>query len=239
MNKKIAILISSVIASVGGLVTTQAVQAGVSANVALTTHYIFRGQDISSREPAIQGGFDYSHANGLYTGIWASSANTGTETDGTIEMDYYIGYSREFSEYGVGIDFGYVQYDYPHTGTDDNEIYGVVSYSFGESGDLSASFWLELDDSTIIVDGEESASGGNAGTFTYMNVGYTLPLPNKFEFEFATGYQTYDDDTDGVKDYMLSISRPFGGVDLALSYSDSDAEVDKSNFFTLTLAKSL
>lgn len=236
-KKKVAILISGVMAGIGGLVTMPAAQADVSANVALTTHYIFRGQDFSNRAPAIQGGFDYSHESGIYTGIWASSSDTGVGE--TIETDYYIGYSREFSEYGVGIDLGYVQYDYPHTGSDDNEIYGVVSYSFGESGDLSASLWLELDDSTIMDEGKEVANGGNAGTFVYMNLGYALSLPNKFELEIATGYQTFDDDTDEVLDYVLSIARPFAGVDLALSYSDSDAEVDKSNFFTLTLAKSL
>jgi uncharacterized protein (TIGR02001 family) len=45
----------------------------ISANVSITTDYLFRGITQSSHSPAIQGGFDYAHDSGLYLGTWGSS----------------------------------------------------------------------------------------------------------------------------------------------------------------------
>jgi uncharacterized protein (TIGR02001 family) len=42
-----------------------------SANVALTSDYVFRGVSQTDEDPAIQGGFDVSHDSGLYIGTWA------------------------------------------------------------------------------------------------------------------------------------------------------------------------
>jgi hypothetical protein len=39
----------------------------------LVSDYIFRGISQTQRQPAIQGGFDYSHASGFYVGTWASN----------------------------------------------------------------------------------------------------------------------------------------------------------------------
>jgi uncharacterized protein (TIGR02001 family) len=39
----------------------------------LASDYVFRGISQSQRQPAIQGGFDYSHASGFYVGTWASN----------------------------------------------------------------------------------------------------------------------------------------------------------------------
>ncbi|MBU1665541.1 MAG: TorF family putative porin, partial [Gammaproteobacteria bacterium] len=38
----------------------------LSANVSMTSDYVFRGITQSSSDPAIQGGFDYSHSSGFY-----------------------------------------------------------------------------------------------------------------------------------------------------------------------------
>src|SRR5690606_23263293 len=45
----------------------------LSANMALTTQYRFRGIMQSNNKPAVQGGFDVSHSSGLYLGNWNSS----------------------------------------------------------------------------------------------------------------------------------------------------------------------
>jgi len=216
-------------------------QAEISANVALTSHYIFRGQDLTDGAPAIQGGFDYAFEKGLYLGIWASSAKTAHAVSGeteTLESDYYIGFAHEFKDYGVAIDMGYIQYDYPHTSSDDNELYFVASYQLEKYGEISASLWAELDTGTRNDAGVEVPKGGNAGTFIYYGFAYELPLPNKFGLGLALGYQTFDGDSEEVLDYALSINRPVAGLDFAVSYSDSDADVEKSNFFTLTVSKS-
>ena len=70
--------------SVGLLVTLQAVpliaSAGVSANLGITSNYLFRGVTQTDGSTATQGGLDYEHASGLYVGGWGSNVDFG---DGT------------------------------------------------------------------------------------------------------------------------------------------------------------
>ena len=48
-----------------------------SANVALTTNYMFRGVSQTNNGPAIQGGFDYQYSPyNLYVGVWASNVDS-------------------------------------------------------------------------------------------------------------------------------------------------------------------
>ena len=47
--------------------------ASVSANVTLTSDYVWRGLGQTAGNPAIQGGFDYASDGGFYAGIWASN----------------------------------------------------------------------------------------------------------------------------------------------------------------------
>ena len=57
----------------------------VSANVALTTDYRFRGVSLSAGDPAIQGGIDVGHESGFYVGTWASSIEGGPPSATTNE----------------------------------------------------------------------------------------------------------------------------------------------------------
>ena len=108
--------------------------ASVSANVTFASDYVWRGMT-QSDGPAIQGGFDYAADSGFYAGIWGSNVNF---NDGAgSELDYYFGYSTEMG--GVGVDIGYLAYDYPknQTGLDFEEIY--LGLSMGDLGLLFAS----------------------------------------------------------------------------------------------------
>ena len=44
----------------------------LTGNVGLFSSYRFRGIDQTMGKPALQGGFDYSHASGIYVGNWNS-----------------------------------------------------------------------------------------------------------------------------------------------------------------------
>ena len=57
--------------------TEEAGPVTVSANVALTSDYRFRGVSLSNGDPAIQGGIDVGHDSGFYVGTWASSIEGG------------------------------------------------------------------------------------------------------------------------------------------------------------------
>ena len=68
----------------------------LSANVTLTSDYIFRGISQTGGDPAIQGGLDYSHKSGFYLGTWASNVGwiedfQGYES-GNMEIDLYGGF---------------------------------------------------------------------------------------------------------------------------------------------------
>lgn len=123
MSMKKSILAFAVLSIFAGAASAQ-----LSANVALTSKYKYRGQDQSDAEkdvvPAIQGGFDYA-MGGLYLGNWNSSIGFGHGT----EMDFYGGYKGDLG--GIGYDVGLLTYYYPGTGAsvlNTTEIYGALTY---------------------------------------------------------------------------------------------------------------
>ena len=62
----------------------------LTGNVALVSDYRFRGVSQSYRQPAIQGGFDYTHASGFYLGNWNSSVSSNAYNNGaSLEVDLY------------------------------------------------------------------------------------------------------------------------------------------------------
>src|SRR5438046_5764784 len=84
----------------------------VTGNMTLVSEYRFRGIDQTFGKPAIQGGFDYSHASGIYLGNWNSNVNQGAGyVGGNLEMDFYGGYKKAFGDFGL--DVGAIYYYYP------------------------------------------------------------------------------------------------------------------------------
>jgi len=79
-----------------------------SANVGLTSDYVFRGISQSNQEAAVQGGVDFTCGN-WYVGVWGSSINFGLE--GTAEVDIYGGYKTTIGRFAV--DLGVIYYGYP------------------------------------------------------------------------------------------------------------------------------
>ena len=216
----------------------------LTGSITLTSNYIFRGQDRSNRSPAVQGGFDWSHGSGLYTGVWASSVQAGPE--GSMETDLYLGYATEWQKNGVGMDVGYIYYTVPHTSVEMNEVYGVISFK-----GFSGSIWYELDDSTeeLLVDDEleEIPADSNTNHYIYGKLAYEVTLGPEIGISVAVGQQTLDayfDSTgaelDDIVDWSLGINKMFFGVDFSLKYSDTNLETDeKTEFFVLSLSKSL
>ena len=163
--------------------------AAVSANVAFTSDYVWRGMT-QSDGPAIQGGFDYEAEGGFYAGIWGSNVNF---NDGAgSELDYYAGYG--FSLGNVGVDVGYIAFDYPEnqTGLDFEEIY--LGLSFGDLGLFFAS--------------------GQDGAPDYTEVSYGLgPV--------SLSYGTYDDVSDNI---TLSYGFACGSYECGLTMYDMTDE---------------
>lgn len=107
MNKITKLSLAAIVALSLSTSSAMASQTEVSANVALTSDYIWRGMTQNVKDPAIQGGFDISNG-GYYAGTWASNVKYGNST---LELDYYAGYSNEVS--GIGYDLSYCAFTYP------------------------------------------------------------------------------------------------------------------------------
>lgn len=118
----------------------------LTANVGLFSQYIFRGLTQTNEDPAIQGGFDYSHASGFYAGVWASNISWLRDaappqtyrSGGSAEIDFYGGFKTTVAE-DFTLDVGVLQYWYPGdeaNGTpkavkaDTTEIYGAVGWKW-------------------------------------------------------------------------------------------------------------
>ena len=142
--------------------------AAVSANVAFASDYVWRGMT-QSDGPAIQGGFDFEAESGFYAGIWGSNVNF---NDGAgSELDYYFGYG--FSVGDLGIDIGYVAFDYPKNtlGLDFEEI--VLGFSLGNFGLTHAMGQDDFTDYTEISYGMGPVSVAY-GTYDEMSDNITI-----------------------------------------------------------------
>jgi len=131
MTKSLLILATASVLSAAAHAEDPAPAAPLTANVALTTNYKFRGQDQGSLpakavKPAIQGGFDWT-MNGFYIGNWNSSV--GWLSGNSIEMDLYAGYKGEIVKDTLSYDVGALRYQYPGAAiANTTELYGALTY---------------------------------------------------------------------------------------------------------------
>lgn len=103
-----------------------------SFNVGLASDYRYRGISQSRLRPALSAGADYSHASGLYAGVWASSIQWIKDAGGNAkaEIDLYGGYKG--SAGALGYDLGVLRYQYPSArlavSPNTTELYGAITY---------------------------------------------------------------------------------------------------------------
>lgn len=222
MNNESASALTSALAGVlllGGMGSAHAVET--SANVTLASDYSFRGVSQTTRDPAIQGGFDLAWDSGLYVGTWSSNVSFGTTSQ---ELDLYVGYGGEIND-DVSFDVNYVRFEYPGDGAnlDYNEIGGSVSFQDFTFGLGYSNEYFALDD----VD------------WLYPNVGYSLALPSDASLDFHLGMSIVDDNSAGdwvgsfgdeeVIDWSITYTIPVSGIDIGLAVVGTD--VSKSDCF--------
>ncbi len=89
----------------------------LSFNVSLVSEYRYRGISQTNRKPAVQGGFDYAHASGLYAGVWGSNvswlSDGGGGVSSSVELDFYGGFKNTVGDFSY--DVGVLHYNYPGT----------------------------------------------------------------------------------------------------------------------------
>lgn len=228
-----------------GLAQAQQSQAPASphtltGNVGFFSQYIFRGLTQTNRDPALQGGFDYSHASGFYAGTWASNiswlkenfsspgAPAGTYGEGgSLEWDFYGGYKWSLPS-DFSLDLGTLYYWYPGKinpvasaffapfevpKADTWELYGALGWKW-----LSAKYSYSIMNQTF-------GTKDTQGTW-YLDLSANVPLGD-FSKEMSGwtlmahwGYQKYT----GTDPRNVVFAGAFGGRtpdnDTILSYKD-------------------
>jgi len=160
----------------------------VSANVGITSNYVWRGVTQSDDKFSISAGADYNADSGFYAGVWAATVDFNDDTN--FEYDFYTGFQKDFSN--VNLDVGYIYYGYQ--GEDDlafSEVY--VKASFDK---------LTVGVSTLA----DNDTGADFADSTYLEASYSFSLPNQITLDIHGGYYDFKDG-DNYQDYNLSLSK--------------------------------
>ena len=213
-----------------------------TGNVGLFSQYVFRGISQTNEDPALQGGFDYSHASGFYLGTWASNiswlndAPAGVDpaySSSSMEIDVYGGYRGAFGETGIGYDVGLLQYIYPGdrnpgiTKADTLEAYAALTWSF-----LSAKYSYSL--------GDTFGVNNSSGTW-YLDLSANYPITEALTLNLHYGIQDFSGSTAGVKnddfasyeDWKIGLSYALPqGFTVGAFYTDTSMNTTEKAFYT-------
>jgi uncharacterized protein (TIGR02001 family) len=187
---------------VGALAFITNAYASVSANMSVTSDYLWRGSSASNGDAAVQGGLDYDGGN-YYAGIWVSTlgqaANSGLDGE---EVDLYVG--TNFN----GLDLGVIKYEV--SSTEVTEIYAGYSIS---GFDLYYAQDEETSDNDFFsvgygFDVSESISGYiSYGSWSDEAVAAELGPDDYIQVDLSYGPMTLTVlDADGSEDLDLAVS---------------------------------
>ncbi len=177
----------------------------LTGNVGLFSQYIFRGLTQTDRQPALQGGFDYSHSSGFYAGTWLSNiswlkenaSTTGSiagqySSGGRLEMDIYGGYKANFDATDFTYDLGLLYYAYPGSVTS-GCVNGSVACPKANTTELYAALgwkWLTVKYSHGI-DNKTFGVPNSAGS-NYLELNADVPMGESgFTANLHVGKQTF------------------------------------------------
>ena len=211
-------------------------------NVGLYSQYIFRGLTQTGREPALQGGVDYSHSSGFYLGSWGSNVSWvrdgGYKQDSSLEIDVYGGYKNTIGDTGISFDIGALQYLYPGSTasglgqaglTDPNttEIYGALGWK-----------WFTFKNSYVVSKGAFGVEDGRGSNYADLSAVYPFGETG-YSLLAHVGYQYFDGtstagttriDNDKVytyTDWKLGVNKAWAnGVNVGGYYTGTDAGDD-------------
>jgi len=211
------------IAVLGSLFAAAQAQAGASANIGVTSNYLWRGITQTQDSPALQGGLDYAHDSGLYAGTWVSNTEFAGNATGP-EVDLYAGYKKDLKG-EAALDVGVINYAYP----DDNSAEFTEAYAKGSLMGASA----EVDYTIDSKDATEAVQKGDV----YLGLGYSKEISGityggkigRYNFkadgaDYTNAQLSATKSFEKVGDVTLAVDKANGGVAKAVN-GDNDARV--------------
>jgi uncharacterized protein (TIGR02001 family) len=190
--------------------------AEVTANVALTTDYVFRGVSLSGNDAAVQGGADWSNEQ-FYAGVWASSLSEG------MELDAYVGFTPTTGP--VTWDLGVIGYFYPGAADDGAEF---DYYELMAAGAISPTEQISVGGGVWYSD----ENYGDTGEAVYWEINGSFAVNDALSFDAAYGNQSIEDpdggpggaEEDDYNTWNIGVSHAFHGFSLDLRYHDTDID---------------
>lgn len=207
-----------------------AVAQEISGNVSLASDYSFRGISQTSRDFAIQGGFDVEFDSGFSIGTWASNVNFGDST--SMELDLYMGFSRAIND-NVSWGASFIRFEYPSEGE-------ALDY-------IEIQFDLEIMGIGLGLDYSPEYVGSGGPSFTYPNASYSVALGDSASLDLGIGISRADADgffagEDSYVDYSATITTPLAGADFSIGLVGTNLDddiADAANRVIVGLSKSL
>ena len=228
-NKLLTAAVAGAFALPGAVMAEEAASPHtITGNVGFVSDYSFRGLSQTLEEPAIQGGFDYAHASGLYLGTWGSNVSSALFGPANMEWDFYGGWAKTFGDFGINV--GLLYYFYPGGEPAPGEKYDTTEVYLGGSWK-----WLSAKASYALSD----FFGGNENTFPgafssgsdgsiYLELNATFPITDAFSVSAHVGQQTVEGTASGVDldytDFKVGVNYLWSGFNFGVAYKDTDAE---------------
>lgn len=187
--------------------------AEVSGNVTIASDYSFRGWSQTTRDPAIQGGFDIATDSGFYVGTWMSNVKFGD--DANTELDLYAGFGGEFGDSGISYDLSVIQFEYISEGDALDYMEAAVSIGVG--------------DFTFGMNYSPEYLGDGGETFYYPYAGYSFALGGAASLDLHVGFNNSDGiagDDDSYIDYSATLTVPVSGIDVGFAIVGTDLDED-------------
>lgn len=208
-------LATVLLAALSSVSTADAEDSPLSANVSLVSDYAYRGISQTDERPALQGGFDYAHADGLYAGAWGSNVSWLSDSDpavsNSLELDIYGGYRGETGP--IRYDLGFLQYyypgSYPKHYNSANTLEGYIGLAWE---------FLSFKYSHAFTDlfGYAKSDGSQ-----YYDLGSTIDIGGGFSLAAHVGYN-HIKGQDNYTDWKIGVSKDFGDFAVGLHYVDTD-----------------
>ena len=190
----------------------------LSANMAFSSDYMYRGQSQTGNLPAISGGLDYE-LGPWYAGVWASSVDFGNNV--TSEVDFYTGYTGSVGK--VSYDAGLLYYLYPGQpeGSDFNFLEGSVGFGYDLTEKIS-----------LGVTGRYTPDWqGSTGRGVNVEGDVTVDIGGGLALVALAGKQTVEETNSwGTPDwtyYQVGVTKSWGPLDVSASWVDSNLSVSE------------
>lgn len=147
-----------------------------SAEIAVTSDYVWRGASQSDGDPAVSGGVEFSYGS-FYAGTWASTVDFGDGTDA--EWDFYVGFAPTVGVFDL--DFAVTQYTY--VGDPSGSDYDFLEFKAGASTAVTPELTLGAE-----VHYSPDFTGG-AGDATYLEANFAYDFTPQWAVSGGLGHQ--------------------------------------------------